>query len=104
LARRPFSFPPLAYCLYNQTDFRRDACFHLPKSPLELTDDDSRFAGRLSLVMRHYAYPKRRYTYAPACLGPGGMFVIMLANKFLPVVEHHEEAHEDKPAEASAGA
>jgi Ni/Fe-hydrogenase subunit HybB-like protein len=52
------------------------------------------------------------YTYFPSFgefavsigLVSGGMFVIMLANKFLPVVEHHEEAHEDKPAEASAGA
>ena len=51
------------------------------------------------------------YTYFPSFgefavsigLVSGGMFVIMLANKFLPVVEHHEEAHEDKPAEASAG-
>ena len=52
------------------------------------------------------------YTYFPSFgefavsigLVSGGMFVIMLANKFLPVVEHHEEAHEDKPAEASSGA
>jgi len=42
--------------------------------------------------------------YALGCLGAGGMIVIMLANKFLPIVEHHEEAHEDKPAEAAAGA
>jgi hypothetical protein len=104
LARRPFSFPPLGYSLCSQTDFRRDAYSHLPKSPLELTDDDSRFAGRLPLVVRHYAYPKHRYICGPACLGAGGMIVIMLANKFLPVVEHHEEAHEDKPAEASADA
>ena len=34
----------------------------------------------------------------------GGIIVFMLANKFLPVVEHHEEAHEDKPSEASSGA
>jgi len=26
-------------------------------------------------------------------LGVGGMIVIRLANKFLPVVEDHEEAH-----------
>jgi len=28
----------------------------------------------------------------------------MLANKLLPIVEHHEESHEDRPAEATAGA
>jgi hypothetical protein len=42
--------------------------------------------------------------YALGCLGAGGMIVIMLANKFLPVVEHHEEAHEEKAADASADA
>ena len=54
--------------------------------------------------MRHYAYPQRRYMYALGCLGAGGMIVIMLPNKFLPIAEHHEEAHEDKPVEATAGA
>ena len=54
--------------------------------------------------MRHYAYPKRRSICGPACLGAGGMIVIMLANKILPIVEHHEESHEDRPAEATAGA
>jgi Ni/Fe-hydrogenase subunit HybB-like protein len=42
-----------------------------------------------------------------AGLFSGGMIVIMLANKFLPVVKHddgHEESHEEKPAEASASA
>ena len=58
----------------------------------------------MPLGMRHYAYPKRRSTCAPACLGPGGSIVLKLANDFLPVVDHHEEAHEDKPAEASASA
>lgn len=37
----------------------------------------------------------------------GGMIVIMLANKFLPVMKHdegHGESHEEKPAEAPASA
>jgi hypothetical protein len=45
--------------------------------------------------------------YALGCLGAGGMIVIMLANKFLPVVKHdegHGEGHGEKPADASAGA
>jgi len=50
------------------------------------------------------------YTYFPSFgeiaistgLVAGGMFVIMLANKFLPIVKH-EEGHGEKPAEASAG-
>jgi len=100
LARRPFSFPPLGYSLNSQTDFRRDACFHLPKSPLELANYDGRFAGGLPLVMRHYACPKRRYTCRPACLGARGSIIFMLANKFLPVVKHGE-GHEEKPAEAA---
>jgi hypothetical protein len=56
--------------------------------------------------MRHYAYPKRRYLYGLGCLGAGGMIVIMLANKFLPVVKHdegHGESHGKKAAEAPAG-
>ena len=48
------------------------------------------------------------YTYFPSFgeiavsvgLLCGGMIVIMLANKFLPVVKH-DEGHEEKPAEAA---
>jgi Ni/Fe-hydrogenase subunit HybB-like protein len=55
------------------------------------------------------------YTYFPSFgeiavsvgLLSGGMIVIMLANKYLPVVKHdegHGESHEEKPAEAPASA
>jgi hypothetical protein len=79
-ALRPFSFPPLAYCLNSQTDFRRNTCFQLPKSPLELTRmmaDMLVHAPAICAIM-----PMPSTDPLPA-IGAGGMISIMLANKFL---------------------